>query len=284
MEYENYVYKSEVNWSMITEGLTLPIENQVVFARNMGNFLHRGESKNITLYLNGKGYRAQIRNVNFDPRFKRKKDTLQIRYPKNGELAQALKLCFFKSYNYLKLQRELRPDGNRSKIVLPEEFKEYLAIYTTQYEDSYILETIEAEDILVLKHVVHDQSEQTVEADLNYNIEDKDATILTDERIVKIRKLNKKIGDNLKLLYGFRCQICGQLIGENYGAKVVEIHHIDYYISSFNNDSNNQLVICPNHHSIIHQVNPVFNRKSLLYLYPNGVHESLRINLHLYDG
>lgn len=284
MEDENYVYKSEVNWSMLTEGFTLPIENQVVFARNMGNFLHRGESKDITLYLNGRGYGAQIRNVNFDPRFKRKKDTLQIRYPKNGELAQALRLCFSKSYNYLKLQRELRADGNRAMIVLPEEFKEYLAIYTTQYEDSYILETIEAEDILILKHAVRDQSERTVEADLNYDIEDKGATILKDERIVKIRKLNKKIGDNLKLLYGFRCQICGQFIGENYGAQVIETHHIDYFINSFNNDSNNQLVLCPNHHSIIHQVNPVFDRKALLYLYPNGVQEGLKINQHLYAG
>lgn len=113
-----------------------------------------------------------------------KKDTLQIRYPQNAEFAQALRFCFSKSYNYLKHQRELRPDGDRSMIVLPEEFKEYLAIYTTQYEDSYILETIGAEDILVLKHAVYDQSERTVEADLNYDIKDKDATILKDERIV----------------------------------------------------------------------------------------------------
>lgn len=28
--------------------------------------------------------------MNFDPKFKRKKDTLQIRYSKNGELAKAL--------------------------------------------------------------------------------------------------------------------------------------------------------------------------------------------------
>lgn len=53
MEDENYVYKSEVNWSMLTAGLTLSIENQVVFARNMGNFLHRGESKNINCILMG---------------------------------------------------------------------------------------------------------------------------------------------------------------------------------------------------------------------------------------
>lgn len=282
MEYEDYVYKSEVNWSMLTEGITLPVENQVVFARNMGNFLHRGESKSITLYLNAKGYGAQIRNVNFDSRFKRKKDTLQIRYPKNGELAQALRRCFSKSYSYLKLQRETRPDGDRTMIALTEEFKEYLAIYTTEYEDSYILETIEAEDILFFKNAVHDQSEQTVEMDLSYDIKDKDATIFMDERILKIRKLNKKIGDNLKLLYGFRCQICGQFIGENYGAQVVEAHHIDYFINSFNNDLNNQLIVCPNHHSIIHQVNPVFDRKTLLYLYPNSMHEGLMLNFHLY--
>jgi 5-methylcytosine-specific restriction protein A len=49
---ETYVYKSEVNWSLLTEGLTLLVENQVVFARNMGHFLHRGEAKAITLYLN----------------------------------------------------------------------------------------------------------------------------------------------------------------------------------------------------------------------------------------
>ena len=47
---------------------------------------------------------------------------------------------------------------------------------------------------------------------------------------VKIRKLNKKIGYILKLLYGYRCQICGQLIGEEYGSHIVEAHHIDYFV------------------------------------------------------
>lgn len=281
MEDENYVYKSEVNWSLLTEGLTLPVDNQVVFARNMGDFLHRGESKATTLYLNGRGYKAQIRNVNFDKKFKRKKDTLQIRYPKNGELAQALRIHFSKSYNYLKLQRELRPDGDRSMISLPDEFKEYLAIYTTEYDDSYILETIEASSIFYLRQAILDHSERTIEASLNCDIDDKDAAILKDERIVKIRKLNRKIGDNLKLLYGFRCQICGQLVGENYGSHVIETHHIDYFIKSLNNDSDNQLVVCPNHHSIIHQVNPIFDRKSLLYLYPNGLKEGLKLNYHI---
>ena len=30
---ETYIYKSEINWSLLTERLTLPVKNQVVFIR-----------------------------------------------------------------------------------------------------------------------------------------------------------------------------------------------------------------------------------------------------------
>lgn len=75
---------------------------------------------------------------------------------------------------------------------------------------------------------------------------------------MKIRQFNKKIGDNLKFLYGYRCQICGQLIGEEFGFHIVEAYHIDYFVSSFNNDASTQIIVCPNHHSIIHDTNPLF--------------------------
>jgi len=279
--FEHYVYKIEINWSLLTEGLTLSVENQVIFARNMGKFLQRGESKPINIYLNGRRYEAQIRNVNFDARFKRIKDTLQIRYPRNGKLARALQASFLKSYNFIMHQREMRPKGDRTMIKLPEDFKEYLAIYTTEYEDSYIFETIAAEDILLLKQVVKNQSERVLESNFNFDVADKGSKIIEDERVFKIRKLNRKIGDNLKLLYDYRCQICGKFIGEGYGAHVVEAHHIDYFVKSLNNDASNQLIVCPNHHSIIHEVNPVFDRKKLIYLYPNGMQEGLVVNKHL---
>ena len=73
---ENYVYKKEVDWSLLQEKITLPVDNQVVFGQIMGRFLRRGEHKDIMLYLNGKSYKAKINNVNFDPKFKRKKDTI----------------------------------------------------------------------------------------------------------------------------------------------------------------------------------------------------------------
>ena len=70
MQNESYVYKKEVDWSLLTEGLTLPVENQVVFGQIMGRFMAKGESKPIKLYLEGKEYDAKVVNVNFSSKFK----------------------------------------------------------------------------------------------------------------------------------------------------------------------------------------------------------------------
>lgn len=100
-------------------------------------------------------------------------------------------------------------------------------------------------------------------------------------QMVKVRKLNRKIGENLKLLYGYRCQLCGRVIGDEYGLHIAEAHHIEYFVNSLNNDANNQMIVCPNHHSIIHDANPTFDRKRMLYLFNNGVEERLVLNKHL---
>jgi len=278
---ENYVYKKEVDWSLLNEGLTLPIDNQVVFGRSVGKFLPRGESKNIIMCLDGKSYKANITNVNFAAKFNRKKDTLQIRYSPNGELSNVLKSYFIKSHQFISEKRKIREAGDRTMIRLPDDYREYLAIYTTEYEDTYLLETIVADDIFALKDVVKNQQERILEATFNYDMIDEKSTMFATERIVKLRKLNKKIGDNLKLLYNYRCQICGKNIGEEYESQIVEAHHIDYFVHSLNNDSDNQLIVCPNHHSIIHDVNPVFDRKRLIYLFPNGMKEGLILIQHL---
>ena len=281
MRDESYVYKKEVDWSLLMEGLTLPVDNQVVFGQIMGRFLKRGESKEIHLYLGGKSYEAKIVNVNFDPKFRRKKDILQIRYRRDGELAKALQACFHKSFHYIKGIRENRDPSVRKRIMVPEKIKEYLAIYTTEYDDCYVLETIAAEDMQILRSEMDGQPERVMEAVFNYDVKDETAGFTFSDRHVKIRKLNHKIGENLKLLYGYRCQICGKLIGEEFGSHIAEAHHIDYFVKSLNNDASNQMILCPNHHSIIHDANPTFHRRQLMYVYPNGVEQKIVLNRHL---
>lgn len=75
----------------------------------------------------------------------------------------------------------------------------------------------------------------------------------------------------MNTLYGYRCQICGCLIGEEFDSHIAEAHHIDYFVRSLNYDPNNQMVLGPNHHCIIHETDPVFDRRRIMYFYPNGV-------------
>ena len=277
MELENYVYKKEIDWSTLMEGFTLPLDNQVIFLRNMENFLQRGQSNIIHFFMNGKTYDAKIVNMNNSVE-KRRKDAYQIRYSRNGELSQALQQYFFKSMSYIKMIRESRDPKDRSYIKMPDGLKEYLAIYTTEYEDTFLLEPIAQDDFQVMKKAIQGMRERTVENEIEYEMEDKSSGIEKKLQIVKIRKLNRKIGENLKLLYGYRCQICGQVIGEKYGS---EAHHIDYFVNSLNNDANNQMIVCPNHHSIIHDANPVFDRRRMVYRFDNGAEERIILNKHL---
>ena len=280
MESENYVYKKEIDWSTLMEGFTLPLDNQVIFLRNMENFLQRGQSKIIHFFMNGKTYDAKIVNMNNSVE-KRRKDAYQIRYSRNGELSQALQQYFFKSMSYIKMIRESRDPKDRSYVKMPDRLKEYLAIYTTEYEDTFLLEPIAQDDFQVMKKAIQGMRERTVENEIEYEMEDKSSGIEKRLQIVKIRKLNRKIGENLKLLYGYQCQICGQVIGEKYGSHIAEAHHIDYFVNSLNNDANNQMIVCPNHHSVIHDANPVFDRRRMVYRFDNGMEERIRFNKHL---
>lgn len=278
---EDYVYKKEVDWSLFKYGFAIPLEHQVVFKQIADRFIERGESRTIRLYLNGKSYEAKLNNNSIDKKFGRHADIVQVRYGQNSEIAEELKGLFKRSYSYINGIKQMQEKGSKKHIPLPDEYKEYLAVYTTEDDDSYILEPIISEEVEILKETVSGKNERIVETEIDYEEKDEGAGIQVNQRLVKIRKLNRKISENLKLLYGYRCQLCGQLIGEEFGSHIVEAHHIDYFVNSLNNDASNQMVVCPNHHSIIHDANPVFDRRRRMYVYRNGVEQRLLINKHL---
>ena len=276
--FGEYVLKKEVDKSLLTEGFNVPIEFQVVFKRNIGKFLKRGDSKDIVLYLNGKSYKAQIKNQKFDDiKYNNHNDIVQVRYNKNSDIVQEFRTIFTNSYEYIQEQRthkKLLSDyrGGKIYVNIPEDNKEYLIIYTTEYDDTYLLDTITTSDIYSIKEITKDQPERVYEDSFNYDVIDESASIILDKRIIKLRRYNNSIGKNLKELYEYRCQICGKRVGEIYDSNVVEAHHIDSFIKSLNNNMKNIMVVCPNHHSIIHDVNPCFK---------NGYVEGLQMNYHL---
>ena len=103
--------------------------------------------------------------------------------------------------SYIKTIRESRDPKDKSYIKVPEGLKEYLAIYTTEYEDTFLLEPIGQEDFQVMKKTIQGMRECVVENKIEF--EDKNSGIEKRLQIVKICKLNRKIGENLKLLCGY---------------------------------------------------------------------------------
>ena len=168
--------------------------------------------------------------------------------------------------------------------MIPKDKKEYFAVYTTAYADTYLVECITCTEAIEARDFLVKEDEHSYEVSINYPVIDPTASIERVQQLAKIRKLNRAIGDNLKMLYDYRCQLCGEDFGKRFDTHIVEVHHINPFVVSMNNDAANQIIICPNHHRVIHRVEPVFDRNRLLYIYSNGIEERLLLNKHLSVG
>lgn len=83
--------------------------------------------------------------------------------------------------------------------------------------------------------------------------EDKYAAIKLVTRLQKVRQLDRSIGDSLKILYDYRCQMTGTKMGYNYNAQVAEAYHIIPFTERMNNDASHIMIVSPSYHSIIIQ-------------------------------
>lgn len=92
---------------------------------------------------------------------------------------------------------------------------------------------------------------------------------------------NAYLAESLKSYYAHRCQVCGNDFLPTYGASYSESHHIQYLRDGGPDISGNIVVLCPNHHRIIHATNAEFSRSGLEYRYPNGLREPLILPDHL---
>lgn len=116
--------------------------------------------------------------------------------------------------------------------------------------------------------ILSKMTEEEIEA--LFNAEDETAGFLYREGLIKVRKLNKQIIDNLKKIYRGECQLCGQNLGEQYGKEIVQAHHIEYFSKSRNNNSTNIVILCPNCHALIHKCNPIYEKATFTFRFDNG--------------
>lgn len=276
-----FLYQKTIDRSTLRQGFTIPVEFHSLLMTAVGGGIKRGETRAIKIMIDGASYDAQLKNQLFDEsKFVGHPDVIQIRYGENSPLSKKLREVFSESWNYVEAMKALPENvGRKLTIRVPEEQQEYLALSTTDLSNVFIADCITVSEKLAIKKDVEQMTEfdfETFEPR-----EDDTASIKEVTRVQRIRHLDRSIGDSLKRLYDYRCQMTGERIGEQYEAYCVEAHHITPFTVSMNNDTSNIIILSPSYHRIVHKVHPFFNRKTLSFEFPNGVIEQVKLNYHL---
>lgn len=181
-----------------------------------------GETRSVKVLIDGVGYDAQLKNQGFDrTKYDGHADVIQIRYNEGSELVKRLRDMFCSTWNYVESIKNLPENINRKfNIRIPEEQKEFLALSTTGLPNVFVADCITAAVKAEVKTDVSTMSELDFET--FEPREDKNASIKQVTRLQKIRNLDRSIGDSLKQLYDYRCQMTGEKVGEPYDSLVVE--------------------------------------------------------------
>lgn len=272
------IFYKTIDRSVLTEGFAIPLTYQKQLLSELGFALKRGEKRQIQIVLEGQKYTATMTNIQFDEKkYPNHGDLLQIRYGRQSPLRYKLQEKYAHT-NFLLNEQEL-VTGRRRITSLAEDKKEFLAIYSTPVTGELFFDCIVNTEFREETTALMALGERMAEGILDGT--DESASISLQTKVCKVRHLTKTISNDLKIAYGYRCQICGQFIGEPYGSKLIHAHHIDYFVRSLNNNASNIMILCPNHHGIIHDQNPIFDFRSKTFRYPNGYEEGLRLNVHL---
>lgn len=282
--FHTFSYSKQVDYSVLSGGgFTIPTYLVPLLWETMGMTLKHGERIKARIRIGEKVFEVQLINQAFDrSKYRNHPDVVQIRYSPSGELSQYLRTIFHESYSYIISEKEKRI--GKTQVKVPAELAEYIIFSTTSIDNEFRLDCMPLKVKTVAKTQLYGYDEfqfENLADSVIDNIPDQTASIFERFGIVRYRKINHEINTTLKKLYGYRCQITGERIGEEYNTNVVEAHHIEYFTKSLNNDSSNIIIINPSFHRIIHQCNPVFNTNELQFEFPNGVIEKLKLNKHL---
>ena len=102
--------------------------------------------------------------------------------------------------------------------------------------------------------------------------------------LVASYRRNRALVGELHMLYDGRCQLCGFDPLLLYGVRACNGHHIVYLSRSGRDELTNLMLLCPNHHEVIHATNAVFDFKDRHYVFPNHRREPLVLNKHIGVG
>jgi hypothetical protein len=100
-------------------------------------------------------------------------------------------------------------------------------------------------------------------------------------RILSLAARDCNLVQELQDRYTGRCQLCAFDSLVVYGAASAEAHHIVYLSRGGDDNLLNMVLLCPNHHTVVHRTEATFDYSRLVFCFPNGRVEPLCLNTHL---
>lgn len=275
-----FLCQKRIYHSMFIEGFAIDAKYQPLVHAALSSRLQVGETRTVKIELGGELFDVKLTNQYFnrEQHPEHREEIMRFSYSKTSPFALKMQQLFPDAYALLHAEYLLPKGQRRRMLTLPEGWNDSIVLYATPVPDVFAIECYWTAEHKQMEAAVQQMTEQEYEL---IDARDDTAGIVVKTALQKVRHLDRSIGNSLKKLYDYRCQVTGEKIGDEYGGSVIEVHHIDYFTRSLNNDSTNIIIISPNFHRIIHKNNPVFNRQALSFEFPNGVVEKVQLNKHL---
>lgn len=277
----SFLYKKLVDKSTLFQGFRIPVKYQPLFLQLCEGMLVHGESMMVKILIDGELFDAEWKNQAFDQnKYAGHADVMQFRYSEKSPIANKLRQIFQTTLNYVQgaLNDPDRP--KKQTIRIPEELQEYIIISATSQPDVFAFDCVTNAEQIEIQKEIKGVSEESFE-EWNGSKQDKTSGYNYSTSLRKVRKLDYSIGESLKRLYDYCCQVTGEKVGDQYAVEVVEAHHINPFTISMNNDTDNIIILSPSFHRIVHKAKPTFNYDNLSFEFPNGVIEKVKLNKHL---
>ncbi|HSZ57794.1 MAG TPA: HNH endonuclease [Tepidisphaeraceae bacterium] len=101
------------------------------------------------------------------------------------------------------------------------------------------------------------------------------------EELLANARRDRRLAAELHDRYAGRCQLCAFDSPAVYGVPSAEAHHIVYRSRGGDDELMNMVLLCPNHHTVVHKTDATFDYERLMFCFSNGRAEPLCLNDHL---
>ncbi len=190
------------------------------------------------------------------------------------ELVEAYKLYYYNTNIDKKIVRKVKTEFSDITQVQENVRKK---IHQVESIEDKIYNIIKVSNEVIMENMYAEEFQKLLES------LDSSGDIEIRQGLVKIRRYNKRIIDELKKEYSHVCQLCGHLdtTKVDYDVSIVEGHHIEPFSLTKDNSPKNLIILCPNHHRLIHKLNAKWNNDKKCFELENGQYLPLEINHHL---